>query len=85
MASTTLTGEAVGTTRVIRKPAGSSSVRYCDAVRSSPPGAVSITMSSNLPGCGASPSGNTISTSNGKGVLCGGLAVSNSMRNELLT
>ena len=62
-ASTIDTRDAVGTTRLIRKPASSSRALYWDAVRSSPPVTVSMTMSSNLPGCGASPSGSTISAS----------------------
>jgi len=35
---------------------------YSDEVRSSPPGTVSMTRSSILPGCGSFPSGSTIST-----------------------
>ena len=42
-ASTMLTSDAVGTTPVIVKPAASRSVRYSAAVRSSPPGIVSMT------------------------------------------
>src|SRR5262245_36481384 len=55
IASTILTADAVGMTRVRRKPALPRSSRYSASVRSWPPGATSITMSSILPGCGSSP------------------------------
>jgi len=61
-ASTMLTSEAVGNTRVIVSPAAASNILYSAAVRSSPPGIVSITMSAIFPKCGVSPSGSTNST-----------------------
>jgi hypothetical protein len=54
-ASTTLTDDSVATTRLRRKPALSSRGTYSASVRSWPPSSTSITMSSILPGCGASP------------------------------
>ena len=61
-ASITLTGLAVGSTRVRRRPALASSSRYSSSVRSWPPGTASITMSSILAGCGTFGGGTTIST-----------------------
>src|SRR5262249_50853681 len=49
-ASTTLTGEAVGMTRVIRNEAFASSPAYSSAVRSIPPGTTSMRRSSSFPG-----------------------------------
>jgi len=65
-ASTMLTSEAVGTTRVSRNPALSSNAAYSASVRYSPPGMVNMAMSSILPGCGVSPGGSTISTSSSR-------------------
>ena len=64
LASTTLRGEAVCTTRVIRNPAWLSRSRYSAAVRSRDAGFSSISRSAHFPAKSRSWVGMTNSTSN---------------------